>query len=630
MSALINETNFDLSSQSKVDLKVVTDEGNKLEEDIEETCSTINSSYSICSGVWDATVNDYGDGNYTLRVRTVDEALNERNQTYQGSEVTVDNAKPDITGFDVDQRYATYDDSVEFSYNIIERSFSQERTVTNITNFRNNPDITGVNAQCNLASEQPEKRGVSNRTCEGIWNPSSLPDGNYTVNATSTDLAGNTRRNESNVNEWVFLDNEPPNITQVSINNTVIQAGRPIAVNVTVPGDDSKTLERVNVDGIVNLSYSGGSLWKGVTNSDQEDSFINVTAVDKAGNTDINESVNFEVDDEPPKLYQINISDRSIDPRDQEVTFTQNIFDENFVESKVNFTVTGDTDSGSFIRDIDETCDPQNSGNHTCKGTWNGTNKQNDPVVTDRYKLTVRAEDAAGQRSGKNSSAFKADKEDPRIFDQNTNVSYTNGSEIVGFNVTIDEFTFNESLVNISIEDQRGTYFSETDETCRNIEGTRYNCTSAVNFSERQAPKNYSFRTSVTDNAGNKNNAVEPSEWVVNDQTAPEIANLSLNDSYVSSGQKMNLTLDITDEDPIVPLVSKKAEGNTLQKIRDKNYTAEIEADASDEVVNVSVADKAGNSRSTSIGYIVDNEPPEIFSFNSNATDNVWWCVVYK
>jgi 5-hydroxyisourate hydrolase-like protein (transthyretin family) len=593
-SARVNDNHF-----RSADITVIDSSGN-LVKDVSETC-TESSTYADCSATWNGIEggSNAGDGDYRFKIYSEDKADNTNTLTHP-NEFTVDNTKPDISGLEVNDSYIDAEATVGFDSEVSDRTFNSSKTDITLVKASDGSYVKDVAESC--SATEPS-------VCEASWNPDSVAEGNYTFKVSSTDNAGNSETVYSS-SEWVRYDDTAPTVDNVRINDSIVQTGMAIRVNATTPGDTNSTLDYVNVDGYVDLSYQGSNLWEGVTTGGADgDNVIDVSARDLAGNIGSNTSVSYIIDDRDPKFYSSSRNDSYIQSGDT-VKFSTTVNETYFRTADVTVR-----NSEGLVYDVNENC---GSGTHnrTCNATWDGKT-QSGNVADGNYTFRITAEDEADNTNSLTlSNEFTVDNTAPQYSSPSTNVSYVKDGETAGFTVEIDERTFSSSDTDIKVINTGSEIVVYNPAESCTGSGSSYTCSSQVN---PDTEGNYTFRISSTDRAGNTKTRHWDSEWFYMDSTPPTVQSVNLNDSIVQTGDSIEVWADITDNIDV-----DTVEADETPLTYNGSYWEGVVTAKQDETVNITAIDPAGNIElDNTTGYTVDNTDPSADNLDSNASFNI-------
>ncbi|MDY6777582.1 MAG: Ig-like domain-containing protein, partial [Candidatus Nanohaloarchaea archaeon] len=251
----------------------------------------------------------------------------------------VDDQNPSIGNFDSSASFDTSrsDVAVTFSVDAQDNVGIANVTVTNKTSGKQiqMEKQGGASSISYAITATPEalgcQTGVNFETC--------------TLTATAVDNASNTASTTYDLR----IDDVPPDVNEVVINDSIIKPDFHVSTRVNVSGEGSTQLWYVQAEPSQtgnNLTWNGTHWTANITIDN--DGFFNVSARDRAGNVDRNDSVNYTVDADIPFITNLtaNTSD-DIVANDTLLHFTVNATDEHGLAS---VTVDGFsmTDSGNY------------------------------------------------------------------------------------------------------------------------------------------------------------------------------------------------------------------------------------------------------------------------------------------
>jgi S-layer protein (TIGR01567 family) len=296
----------------------------------------------------------------------------------------------------------------------------------------------------------------------------SLTEGSNTITVVGTDNAGNI----GEVEDEIVVDTTAPTVNSVILNNTVVQSGASIEVNVSAI--DVNDIVTVTADGVT-LTLTG-DYYIGIITAGVSPVTVNVT--DEAGNMATDDSATYTIDNDAPSVNSIILNDTVV----QSGTFIEVNVSATDDHEIINVTADG------FVLNL--------TGDY-----YIGT------IMAETSPVIVSVTDEAGNTATDDSVTYTIDDDAPVVHSITlndtvvqsgtsieVNVSATDTHEIV--NVTVDGFALNltgdyyigmiiagESPVIVNVTDEAGnmatddsaTYIIDDDKPVVNISDPQQN-----------------------------------------------------------------------------------------------------------------------------------------------------------
>lgn len=560
------------------------------------------------------TYNFEEDGFYTVNLRAIDAAGNQVDEIIKS--FTIDAAYPNIVIDGVEQD-KHYDQDREMEIKIRDDSFETNKVAVtrdgkeyHVGEF----DITKVlfgDSTANLTHTFKE-------------------EGEYTISVESIDKSGNQSTKEitftiDKTKPTIELGKDiAPFITSKAINEQGVTKLIPITVTELNLKDKAIQITRTGVDGIEKtFKASDIGKWEQVNETAYrfmiKDTFfavdgdytITINVEDKAGQT-VKDSLQFTVDNSKPTIKLSKIDTFN------EKAVTQNIqVDEyNYRSNDVTINIYKENSNGKFV-----------AYNHSALSKW-GNNKESSSLdfkfeKDGKYKVEVKAEDAAGNKATTQSNTFTVDTITPEL-------SLSGVREGVHYNTN--------KKVSVAVTDQNinptNTKLSVTRLNHSSGKMTPYDTATKLNFNQTSASWAYTFSTdqegtyevkiSATDKAGNKADAKKVKFTI--DKTAPMLfANNVKDNAFYSTSKRVGFLIDETnyqensakftvqkDGKDITPTVegSKGSDWKYASKISSLNYNFNQEGSYT---INMRARDAAGNNaKSVQKTFAIDTIKPTI------------------
>ncbi|NMJ92753.1 hypothetical protein GLT81_00660, partial [Nanohaloarchaea archaeon] len=214
--------------ESKVNFSIYSITNGEVIEEVPESCVPFNNTLVTCRANYSGTSISGEYENVSVKANVRDEARNTISQPVNRNWVVVDNKQPNITeDYNRNDSFVNGSDVVEVWAKIKERSFSES-----LVNLTINDPQDGFEADIDDDKCQAVPGAANSYNCTGTWD--NIPDnegknGNYTLNISASDLAGN-KNQENPESVSIKLDNTPPDISRVSINDTIVSSNELIDV----------------------------------------------------------------------------------------------------------------------------------------------------------------------------------------------------------------------------------------------------------------------------------------------------------------------------------------------------------------------------------------------------------------
>ena len=380
------------------------------------------------------------------------------------------------------------------------------------------------------------------------------PETDYTIGTRTVDINGNV--NETWVNATAktgsLPDTDSPVIESVILFPTSTTTGS--TINVTVNVTDNVGVSGVKANDIPLLNQ-GGSIWNGSITAIEGTHFVNVSAVDEAGNTAVDKSASYTAttpDTEVPVIKSVSLSNSTPDTGDS-IVVTVDVTD--------NVGVSSVAASGVALA---------NTGGNI----WEGS------IVAEEgtHKVSVTASDASGNSAVDESASYTAptpDKEAPVI----NSVSLSSSTPDTGDSI----------VVTVDVTDNVGV---------RSVaaSGVALANTGGNIWKGRIVAEEGTHKVSVTASDASGNTAVDKSATytaTTPDTEAPVINSVSLRSSTPDTGDSIVVTVDVTDN---VGVRSVAASGVALANTGGNVWEGSIVAEEGTRTVSVTASDASGNT----------------------------------
>ncbi|MEM4267413.1 MAG: PGF-pre-PGF domain-containing protein [Candidatus Woesearchaeota archaeon] len=451
--------------------------------------------------------------------------------------------------------------SLQYSFTT-EQNFIPGPVISNVLNISITNTTAVVTWETDLPTDSLVKYGMSSGIySENISNSTLttthlieltglMPDTTYYYVVNSTD--GNSNSSESDEMNFTTVDTIPPSINSVYLTSYYIKNNTPVTVYVNATDNH---LLQVTAEGTPLVQ--NGDVWEGTI--PLSSSPLDIVAIDERGNNATDSSVNFVVDGTPPTIHSITISKKYV-KNNTKVEIIVNASD------AVNVTAEGTPLSREGDR-------------------WNGTIALLD---TPPWFVDVVAYDNVSNTAFDNSLSYIIDDIAPIINSIILSQDYVRNNTNVTIYVNITE----SSISNVSADD---VLLSE-------INGI---WSGAILLKDIGQP---TFVTvEVYDNAGNFLQNTNTT-FIVDEQN-PQINSVTISDGYVSTGQKILVTVNATDTRMQSVTANSLEMINTSPSIWFLNLTIP----SSSGTITILATDAAGNTKSnSSASFVVDNTAPVI------------------
>jgi hypothetical protein len=314
-----------LKPDSDVQVSVEADgEGNSTLDlvEAEPNVSDNELSWSSENGNWTGTIT-IGDDE-VLDIYAEDYASN--TDTDDSQSYTIDNEPPEITdiGSNATRNISRSDSDLEFSLTATD---NVEMDKVRIGTEGNLQEITGSQDQYSTVAT-PAELGCNSQSFA-----------NCTIKAEATDRAGYTVTKEYDLT----IDDESPTITDVSLNDTILQPGFDVEANISISGEDNYTVDTVRSLGKELDWVESKSHWNGaITPSEESEGTYNlqVEAEDYADNIGQDSSTTYTIDTTPPEIMDLTTtSTDDIETSESVLSYTVNTTDNNGVQ---NVSINGE------------------------------------------------------------------------------------------------------------------------------------------------------------------------------------------------------------------------------------------------------------------------------------------------
>jgi len=128
----------------------------------------------------------------------------------------------------------------------------------------------------------------------------SIFEGNYQVNITSYDYAGNANTMQSSI---IFIDETPPTVISAALSDDYVQNNTQVILTVNISDNNMLNVTSASLN-LTNTS----NIWTGSSYLLGSSSSINLTASDKLNNS-VNFSVNYTIDNTSPLVNLVTLND---------------------------------------------------------------------------------------------------------------------------------------------------------------------------------------------------------------------------------------------------------------------------------------------------------------------------------
>jgi PGF-pre-PGF domain-containing protein len=505
------------------------------------------------NGTW---VNAY---TYILRLYANDTNSVTSNENYT---ITIDNDNPVVSG----SVFSDADDLVT----------SSTAVVLNVTASDAISPISTVTAGV-VGTEVSMSNVAGSLYTTSTTNASALgcSEGSCVVKFVATDSAENV----NNTHTYTFtVDDTNPALSGATISDADDEVRETDTIQVNVTVTDSNGVSTVSVNG-QSMNHMGSNIYNytgtalslcGATDGTCTLTFL---ATDNALRTNTL-TYNLTTDDTNPVISSVTISDSYVQDTTS-VSVTVAVTDAHTSVASVTAEGTTLIDRGS--------------------GIWNGTISLNDTAVD---AVNVLAIDNVGNRHTLNTTTYTIDDSAPTYASSSLTDDYvTNATQV-------------QWLVNVLDSNLSSYTLTTYDLGAGSISGSSFVANNVtLNLSVTLTAETKNVTLVVIDGAENTLTLalINGTNFTVDDAN-PIVNSVAISDDYIKSTQSVTFTVNVSGESN-TSLASVTAEGNALAW----TGTAWVGTGTtdSDEVINVSVTDKAGNvgTHSSSV-YTVDNVVP--------------------
>lgn len=338
---------YNISKEGTVEIRIISKNG-PLVRQFGPYLKALGSHTETWDGN-DASGNVVGEGDYNIEIYLIDSAGNIGNPNPAIISVSVDNTPPAITGLSVVPPFFSPQNAIaNFKTTMLKYNLSESAEVTiKVLDSLNNLVRT-------LITSVPQSPGLKNTTWDGKDDTGAyVPDGTYTFDITAVDPA----LNSSNTVTTVQVDNTGPVVNIISATPTpfapdsIDPALRTVTARYILNDARVSCTTEINVKtriGAVVKNLGSGlvlptgvlqlATWDGKNTLGQvvEDGTygIYILAVDQAGNSSLETSVEVYLQNRGPSITKVRFMDNrdTIDTNDSiEITFDTNIDDSAFI-----------------------------------------------------------------------------------------------------------------------------------------------------------------------------------------------------------------------------------------------------------------------------------------------------------
>ena len=511
-------------------------------------------------------------------------------------------------------------------------------------------------------------------TCNLNWTPGAgIGEGNFTFNISGSDNASNwntTTATLINGSAWFLNDSNGPAYENPSQNYTsYIKSGETInlTMNITDMALDTSTvtisiINATDTDSLIAAPAAATCTIKGAdtqtwvcervwTPTVGGNFTFNVTATDLVGNSSntsailLDTSVWFVNDSDVPIFNTFGKNDTYLNAS-HTVSVWVNVTDKYLNTSNVTVFFLNASATNVLIDTQNMTCAAGGGVNsYNCSYDWT-------PTAEGNFTFNVTAWDYSLNSNSSNDSDmwFVNDESSPLVNSPVINDTYLKAGETVQVWMNVTDAYLNLSHVNVTFVNVTatnqliGTYAMY----CKaGVGANSFNC--SYNWTPTQEG-NFTFNVSAWDYSMNFNNtlgfSLDTTIWVVNDSTLPVYSVPTVNDTYLKSGESVNLTVNITDialNTGTVDITIVNATDST-QQIADpageactfnagsfvKQYkcsVAWVPTVRGNFTFNVTATDMSGNANNTSaiildtsVWFVNDSSVPIFNTFGKNDT----------
>lgn len=381
----------------------------------------------------------------------------------------------------------------------------------------------------------------------------------------------------NSVYKTLYVDDIPPTINSINLSDYIVQSGT--YVEVIVNATDNINISSVTADGISLVQMEEEKdLWSG--NIPLASPPLNIVVVDMAGNTVSNNSIEYQIDDEPPIIDNVQISHdfatiddlinisfivieenlKNISVKLNEYVATLNYTESNYYE--FHYLVNGTEEEGNITVNISAIDEANNIATHI------------DNIIFDLVPPNITS-----------------------IYIER-NIAKTNSSLFVSMNVTEGNIDIAQ-VNNQSIE----CYGYDLEKTCN---GTIIINSTNIKFEVWDLAGNYDYNETL----------------IIIDDELPVIHSMNLSNNLTQSGTKVLLTINATDNIDIANITAN----NQLLNRDGDIWTLDIQLYESP--INIIVTDNATNVLKDNLTFTIDDIPPVVngtISYNNEILDSDVW-----
>ena len=574
--------------------------------------NTSGNNYQITKG-YNYDNLSLGSSNDTMAVVASDAAGNTSTDSITIALSVVDDEDPTITSLTSDA------DS-----NAIELTTTEQTKTVTFTAVAS--DNIGVSSISLTGATQTNVSG-STYTFTKVYSYADYSFGanTDTLTLTVTDAAGNSSTTSITI-DITKTDNQPPSISNFTANNTTVTvstSAQTATITITALISDNVAISNVNLPGATFVANNAGNYSFTKSYSYGDYSFGNSTDTLTLTVTDTNSNSTSDtlditiskVDDENPTITSFTVSNATVNL----TTSVQSLTRDFTVVASDNVAINTVSIPGTTLSSV-------NGGTYVFTRTY----AYNDFAFgTTLNTNTVTVTDTTGNVTTDtvDVTVIKTDNQDPVIHSfsaSDTSVELKTSAQtqtvtfttVVSDNVAINTVSLPGTTLSSS---NAGTFvFSKTYD---------YADFGFGNTSE-------TLTLTVTDTAGNSvTDTVSVSVSKLDDQN-PSIASFSANDTSVeltTSSQSQTVTFTVAASDNVA-VNTVSIPGTTASSVSGGNYLftktysyGDFSFGSTSETLTATVTDTTGNSTTDTIDISiskVDNQPPSISNFVSNATNN--------
>ena len=469
-------------------------------------------------------------------------------------DILIDDLAPRVTNFQINNEsyYVRGSENLIFQVNVEDADISSVKI--------NDESMSGSGNDYSLTTKPSELGCISDDVC--------------TFNITATDYLGNIN---NSVYKNLFIDDEPPTINYVNLSDYILQSGT--YVDVSVNATDNINISSVTAEGIsLEQVEENKDLWIG--NIPLTTSPLNIIAVDMAGNNVSNNSVEYEIDDVPPGIYNVQIT-----PDFATVGNLINISFSLIEENLRNMSVK--------LNDYNATLNYSSEGYYEFHYNVSGVEEEGNVVVN----ISI-IDEADNLENHIQNITFDLVPPNITFIYVERNIAKTNSSLFVSMNITEGNIDFAQ-VNNQSIE----CHGSDLEKICN---GTIIINSTNVKFEIWDLAGNYDYNETS----------------IILDDELPTINSINLSNNLTQSGTRVLLTINATDNIDIANITA----GNELLNKDGDIWTLDIQLYGSP--LNIVVTDNATNVLGENLTFTIDDLLPVIngsISHNSEILDSGLW-----